>query len=79
MSALNVYYDHVLVGHHDPRCEELREGRDNTYHRRHEGNALVVHEAGHETRYQADQWSAADVDLACGFTDPDPGCRNCHP
>lgn len=79
MSELLVFHNHQVVGRHDPRCEELLEGRDPRWHRRHEGNVLVVVEDGREIRYEADQWSAADVDLVCGFMlEHGPGdCERC--
>lgn len=76
MSKMLVWHNHELIGEHDARCEELVEGRDNTYHRRHEGNALIVHEDGRETRYEAADWSVAGVDAACGYMESH-GIRDC--
>lgn len=79
MSKLKVWHDHELLGEHDPRCGEFKEGGDNTYHRRHEGRDLVVVENGVETRYP--EWSAAGVDLVCAYTvarGPE-GCERCSP
>lgn len=78
MSQLRVFHNHELIGTHDPRCGERLQPKQR-YYRYHENNDLVVVEDGRETRYPEGTWSAADVDLLCGFMEPRSDCPNCHP
>lgn len=87
--AILVWHDHVLVGVHDARCEELAVGPDgevlhgNTrWFRRHDAfNTLAFHEDGKVTLYQADEWSGAGLNLPCAYTlaRGPQGCPRCWP
>jgi len=80
-NAFLVWHEHELAGEHDPRCVELRPDQvpaDAPYHVRHEGNELIVSEAGVDTKYAPEQWSAAGPDLACGYGAGGPAdCPRC--
>lgn len=74
MTRFLVWHQHQLIGDHDERCEQLLQPDqkllDVPFHRRHENNDLVISEAGAETRYLDGTWSAAGLDLPCGFLVP---------
>lgn len=82
-SNLFVYHNHVLIGIHDARCLELPAiyNIPPSYYCTIVSDDLVICEDGVITTYPLGTWSAAAIDLPCGFMSshgPDINCARCN-